>query len=177
MIIETELCKKETKNQNRKPIVFFYNFFNGTIACQDLLKLVVLTCISLTPIFISLNTLKALPKKVHKLQQQQQKCYKRKYSEEENNYPTSYPCRILKPSMVLSGNERDRDIIWEKSRIRETKHLSTEADNSTDTREGWTKNTPKPVFLKNGQNYLKRKNSKTSRNTPKFAIHPSTRGL
>ena len=32
--------------------------------------------------------------------------------------------------------------------IRETKHLSTDGDISTDTIEGWTKNTPKPKFWK-----------------------------
>ena len=32
----------------------------------------------------------------------------------------------------------------EKSRIWETKHLWTDADSSTDTIGGWTKNTPKP---------------------------------
>ena len=40
-----------------------------------------------------------------------------------------------------------------KSRIRETKHLSTDADSSTDAIGGWTKNTPKPDF------FLKRKKS------------------
>ena len=45
----------------------------------------------------------------------------------------------------------------EKSRIQETKHLSTNAVTSTDTTE--------------------RKNSKMSRNMPKLAIHPSARGL
>ena len=34
-------------------------------------------------------------------------------------------------------------IFLEKSRIRETKHLSTDADSSTDTTVGWTKNTQK----------------------------------
>ena len=33
-----------------------------------------------------------------------------------------------------------------KSRIRETKHLSTDADSSTDAIGGWTKNTPNPDF-------------------------------
>ena len=33
-----------------------------------------------------------------------------------------------------------------KSRIRETKHLSTDADSSTNTTVGWTKNTKKPKF-------------------------------
>ena len=36
----------------------------------------------------------------------------------------------------------------EKSRIRETKHLSTDADSSTDAIGGWTKNTPKPDLKK-----------------------------
>ena len=36
----------------------------------------------------------------------------------------------------------------EKSRIRETNHLSTDADSSTDAIGGWTKNTPKPDFFK-----------------------------
>ena len=34
-----------------------------------------------------------------------------------------------------------------KSRIRETKHLSTDADSSTDTTVGWTKNSRKPKFF------------------------------
>ena len=34
-----------------------------------------------------------------------------------------------------------------KSPIRETKHLSTHAESSTDTIGGWTKNTPKPIFF------------------------------
>ena len=38
-----------------------------------------------------------------------------------------------------------------KSRIRETKHLSTNADSSTDTIVGWTKNTPKPDFFEKGK--------------------------
>ena len=62
--------------------------------------------------------------------------------------------------------------------MRETKHLLTHADSSTDTTVGWTKNTQKlkfieEIFFLNA----KRKNSKTSRNMPKLAIRPSTRGL
>ena len=34
--------------------------------------------------------------------------------------------------------------LFQKSRIRETKHLSTDAVSSTDTTVGWTKNTQKP---------------------------------
>ena len=34
-----------------------------------------------------------------------------------------------------------------KSRIRETKHLSTDADSSTDAIGGWTENTKKPIFF------------------------------
>ena len=35
----------------------------------------------------------------------------------------------------------------EKNRIRETKHLLTNAESSTDTTVGWTKNTQKPKFF------------------------------
>ena len=34
-----------------------------------------------------------------------------------------------------------------KSCILETKHLSTDADSSTNTTVGWTKNTQKPIFF------------------------------
>ena len=44
-----------------------------------------------------------------------------------------------------------------KSRIREKKHLSTDADSSTDTTVSWTKNTQKPKFLKNRKNHQKLK--------------------
>ena len=46
----------------------------------------------------------------------------------------------------------------EKSRIRETKHLSTDADSSTDTTVGWTKNTQKPDFFEK-----QKKSSKTQK--------------
>ena len=36
---------------------------------------------------------------------------------------------------------------YRKSRIRETKNLSIDADSSTDTTVGWTKNTQKPNFF------------------------------
>ena len=50
------------------------------------------------------------------------------------------------------------NFIKQKSRIQETKHLSTNADSSTDTTVGWTKNTQKPNF------FLKRKKlSKTQK--------------
>ena len=65
----------------------------------------------------------------------------------------------------------------EKSRIRETKHLSTDADSSTDAIGGWTKNTPKPDFLDKRKNHQKRQNSETCRNMTKLVIRPLTRGL
>ena len=46
----------------------------------------------------------------------------------------------------------------EKSRIRETKHLSTDADSSTDTTVGWTKNTQKPKYFEK-----RKKSSKTQK--------------
>ena len=44
-------------------------------------------------------------------------------------------------------NPKDRDQDLKKSRIRETKHLSTNADSSTDAIGGWTKNSQKPDFF------------------------------
>ena len=64
-----------------------------------------------------------------------------------------------------------------KSRIRETSNLSTDADSSSNATIGWTKNTQKPKKMKNGKNNPKRKNSKMSRDMPKLAIYPLTRGL
>ena len=46
----------------------------------------------------------------------------------------------------------------QKSRIRETKHLSTDADSSTDTTVGWIKNTQKPNFFEK-----RKKSSKTQK--------------
>ena len=68
-------------------------------------------------------------------------------------------------------------ILLEKSRIRETKHLSTDADSSTDTTVGWTKNTQNPNFFEKRKKSSKTQKLKKSRNMPKFAIRPSTRGL
>ena len=48
-----------------------------------------------------------------------------------------------------------------KSRIQETKLLSTDADSSTDAIGGWTKNTPKIDF------FLKRKISSKTQKTQK----------
>ena len=47
------------------------------------------------------------------------------------------------------GNENSLHckMMLKKSRIRATKHLSTDADCSTDTTVGWTKNTQQPKFF------------------------------
>ena len=50
------------------------------------------------------------------------------------------------------------DSSQKKSRIRETKHLSTDADSSTDAIGGWIKNTPKPDFFEK-----QKKSSKTQK--------------
>ena len=50
------------------------------------------------------------------------------------------------------------DIYIQKSCIRETEHLSTDADSSTDTTVGWTKNTQKPIFVEK-----RKKSSKTQK--------------
>ena len=57
-----------------------------------------------------------------------------------------------------------------KSRIRETKHLSTDADSSTDTKVGWTKNSQKPNFFEKQKKIIQNAQSqKTSRDRP-FSI-------
>ena len=56
-------------------------------------------------------------------------------------------------------------------------NLSTDADSSTDTTVGWTKNTQKPKKIRKGIKNQKQKNSKISRDMPKVAIYPLTRGL
>ena len=61
--------------------------------------------------------------------------------------------------------------------IRETKHLLTDKERSTDTIVGWTKNTQKADFFEKRKKSFKTQNSKTFRNMPKLAIHPLTRGL
>ena len=48
-----------------------------------------------------------------------------------------------------------------KSRIREAKHLSTDADSSINTTVGWTKNTQKPNFFKKTEKILQ--NTKTQK--------------
>ena len=47
----------------------------------------------------------------------------------------------------LCAHNQLPDLALKKSRIQETKHLSTDADSSTDTTVGWTKNTQKPNFF------------------------------
>ena len=46
----------------------------------------------------------------------------------------------------------------QKYRIQETKHLSTDADTSTNTTVGWTKNIQKPIFFEK-----RKKSSKTQK--------------
>ena len=63
-------------------------------------------------------------------------------------------------NFFLPKNTKYRRHLHKKSRIRETKHLSTDADSSTDTAVGWTKNTAKPNLFDEQKNHPKRKNSK-----------------
>ena len=65
-------------------------------------------------------------------------------------YHLNQSCKEFKPVR--------RTGIFFKSCIRETKHLSTDADNTTDTTVGWTKNTLKPKCLIKGKNHPKRRN-------------------
>ena len=64
---------------------------------------------------------------------------------------------LLRPGFIRFINYR----LIKKSPIRETKHLSTDADSSTDAIGGWTKNTPKPDFFE------KRKKSSKTKKTQK----------
>ena len=57
------------------------------------------------------------------------------------NFESMVTCNIFESKLC--------DCFFFKARIRETKHLSTDANSSTNTRVGWTKNTPKRDFLKN----------------------------
>ena len=55
-------------------------------------------------------------------------------------------CVIVCVGMAETQFASDLDTL-KKSRIQETKHLSTDADSSTDTTVGWTKNTKKPKTI------------------------------
>ena len=55
--------------------------------------------------------------------------------------------RLKEPYHGSPQQELVPSSVIQKSRIRETKHPSTDADSSTDTILGWTKNTPKPDFF------------------------------
>ena len=57
-------------------------------------------------------------------------------------------------------------ILKKKTRIRETKHLLTDAYSSTNTTVGWTKNTPKPEF------FVKQKKSSKMQELKKDALRP-----
>ena len=62
------------------------------------------------------------------------------------HFPELYPKRMLNCGNGL--NLRQNAVLSvKKSRIRETKNLSTNADSSTDTTVGWTKKTQKPIFF------------------------------
>ena len=48
---------------------------------------------------------------------------------------------------------------FKKSRIQETKYLSTDADSSNDAIGGWTKNTQEPDFLEKKEKITKKANT------------------
>ena len=56
------------------------------------------------------------------------------------------PTKLFKVQ-IRSKIKEKKAVRPKKSRIRETKHLSTDADSSTDTTVGWTKNTQKQIFF------------------------------
>ena len=59
-----------------------------------------------------------------------------------------------------------------KSRIRETKHISTDANSSTDTIIGWTKNTPRPDFFEKRKKSFKTQKLKNIKKYAKISDTP-----
>ena len=66
----------------------------------------------------------------------------------------------LAKMLILHGDRTVINIL-QKSRMRETKHLSTKADSSTDAIRGWTKSTPKPDFFEKRKKIVQ--NAKTQK--------------
>ena len=73
---------------------------------------------------------------------------------------SAYKLIFLDKTVTLVNSKKSKHP--KKFRIRETKHISTDADRSTDTTEGWTKNTPKLFFFE------KRKTSSKTQKLKKF---------
>ena len=65
------------------------------------------------------------------------------------------------------AHENNPQVAKKKSRIRETKHLLTDVDSSTDAIGGCTKNKQKPDLFENRKKSPKTQNSETSRNMTK----------
>ena len=59
----------------------------------------------------------------------------------------------LKKKVALKLDREWLRIGLKKSRIRKTKHLSTDADSSTDTAVRWSRIPQNPIFLKNRKNH------------------------
>ena len=62
-------------------------------------------------------------------------------------YAVQVICGVLVICFLVGSKGGKGKSVKEKSRIRETKHISTDADSSTDTTIGWTKNTQKKIFF------------------------------
>ena len=74
-----------------------------------------------------------------------------------------FSCRKAKSMKIISGHTKILLCYYsnKKSRIWETKHLSTDADSSTDAIGRWTKNTQKPDFFEKRNKITK--NTKTQK--------------
>ena len=77
------------------------------------------------------------------------------------DYSDNLMIMIIIKFIGVSKGERGNIDVDEKHRIRETKDLSTDADSSTDTTVGWTKNTQKPEFIENEKKIIQ--NGKTQK--------------
>ena len=72
-----------------------------------------------------------------------------------------YSLLLKKPPTVSKNSDPlklgpQKTVLIIAFRICETKHLSTDADSSTDAIGGWTKNTQKPNFFEKRKKYQKR---------------------
>ena len=75
--------------------------------------------------------------------------------------PTVYNRKLKKNSLDKTVLKMWSQVCGKKSRIQETKHLSTNADSSTDAIGRWTKNTPKPDFFEKRKKIIQ--NEKTQK--------------
>ena len=83
--------------------------------------------------------------KIQKIQKKSKKFKKKIKKPRKKKTKNKKMSKMVKKSENIKNLKKSQKILLKKSRIWETKHLSTNADSSTDAIGGWTKNTPKPL--------------------------------